>query len=67
MTLIPQKPITDYKEIAKRIMNHIWRDWDENSPAHNHWKRYAKKNFKSLKKKQWREIYKIADNWMKEN
>jgi hypothetical protein len=62
--MIPQKPITDYKEVASRIMSHLWGnglfDWDANSPGHRFWKRWAKKHFNRLKKMSWLDIYKEA-------
>ena len=74
---ITQNPIKDYKEIARRIMCTLWggkkwgdgtyKDWDENSGAHNYWKRWAKKNFARLKKMEWHDIYvesrKINKKW----
>ena len=62
--MIPQKKITNSNEIAMRIMNHIFLEWDVNSPAHLFWKRYAKRYFNELRKLQWREIYKIAKTTM---
>jgi len=69
--MIPQKPIKSYLNIAQRIMNHIWGKqknslylfspgWDNNSPAHMFWKRWAKRNFIKLRKLQWNKIYKLA-------
>lgn len=68
--MIPQKPIKDYQEIARRCMQNIFKPnydnpygsqtWDEGSPAHNYYKRWAKRNWKRLSKLTWKQIYKEA-------
>ncbi len=50
----PCEPLHD--GLGKRI----WVDWDYNSPAHNYYKRWAKRNFLQLKKLSWIKIYKQA-------
>jgi hypothetical protein len=76
-----QKPITDYKEIAWRIMcnlngknsDHLPHNydtynkptWDTNSPAHRFWLRYCKKNFRRLMNYAWYQIYREARDEIK--
>lgn len=49
--------------IADMIMSKVWLDWDDNSPAHNFWKRKVKKSKKGMAwwKKNWRAVVKKVD------
>jgi len=59
--MIKQKPIKTHKEIAERIMNHLWGrkgfEWDTGSASHRSFLSWSQHNFKRLKKMQWIKIY----------
>jgi hypothetical protein len=69
--MIPQKPITNYKEIGLRIMKYLFgregRGWDRNSPAWKSWMTYSRIHFRELKKMQWMAIYALAKKRLEED
>jgi hypothetical protein len=69
--MIPQKLITNHKEIADRVMKHIWGkegfEWDRGSASHRSFMTWAQRNFKRLKKLQWLEIYTEARKRLYDN